>query len=105
MNPKEAQEQTERKWAFLITTQPEEPDGIPDCGWCDFAMETGGGCDSCPVVVVFGQQCDDLLTYSNWVVSGHSPWAAKEVYDLVVANRDALIQAGEEILREQTIRI
>ena len=108
MNPKRAQEQTERKWECL--SNEETIDDAPRCGWCVFALGIRG-LDRvclrrfCPVVRVFHTMCFDIPAYCDWDRSfGTDMEAAQRVHDLVVANRDALIQAGEEILREQTIR-
>lgn len=102
MRPEEAQEQTENRWAALISGQEEPP-----CGWCIFAFELlkedGFRCHLCPIHRLCGMHCCNTDEFNRWAEEGTEA-AAQDIYDKLVANRDTLIEMGREILREQAVR-
>lgn len=104
MDPREAQEQTEKRWLAIIAN----PDDYPGrCGWCMFAigMMTGAGsqCPKCPVVRVFGCLCSDIPEYGAWERGSYEDTdAARKVYELLIAHKDQLVAAAEEIEGEHS---
>lgn len=113
MDPKDAQEQTEKKWAFLMTVQDEDDFELaPECGWCLFSADLQGTspvpyCHSCPVLKVFDMPCADIPEYAYYregrgLDANTKANRAQQVYDLLIANRQALLDAAEEILDERS---
>lgn len=101
MDAKEAQEQSERKWAFLMNEEDYRSNQpTPECGWCIFAPSDD--CNSCPIVTVFGSACVSIQEYIDWVESSPAGGLdrARIIYTMLVANRQQLIAAGEEALDE-----
>lgn len=105
MNPKEAQEQTEKRWLAIIASPADAPLA---CGWCMFALamttEEVSKCHKCPVVRVFGESCLNTLEYVAWEATPGTN-SARKIYELLIAHRDHLIAAAKEIENERSGRV
>lgn len=107
MTPEEAQAQTEERWGRKIRAPYA---AFTECGWCRFMDEDApyaAGCDECPVRKVFGTSCARVIEYRNYMRAAKDDEGegvlrerARAVYDLAVANRRELIEAGHKLLEE-----
>jgi len=99
ISPEQAADESEAMW--LARANGEEIRWRP-CGWCRFAEEVAGGkggvCrDFCPVFVVSGFYCGAVPEVIRWF---NGLGTAREVYELAVRHRAALIREAYRILKE-----
>lgn len=93
MNPEEAQDQTEKRWLDFVAYG----NTTIVCGWCAFA---DNDCDFCPIKMVSGRPCIEIQEYHDYRYGFlDRTELARKVYDLLVAHRQQLIEAGKELLR------